>query len=203
MSNKYDAIRRIFETVDNKIDNRRWIATGIVKEVRPSDRKIRVAILPDLNLTNWVRVYYLNAGENYMSGPLPEKDSEVVCFFLGGSQNAAFVLAGGFVHNDDTPPELESDYAFPIYDKYGNSVVLSSGGITITSSKDISINVEGNTNIKTTGNTVVESTGTCDVKGSTIKLNGGTKPVARVGDEVATPTGIGKIIGPGNTSVLA
>lgn len=141
MTDRYNPVRRIFEEVDSRISNSKWIATAIVKSVRKEDRMIKVAILPELVETNWVKVYWPNAGQNYMSGQLPEKDSEVLCLFVGGDQNAAFVLAGGFLEKDGTPPTLVDDHALPIYDKFGNSIVLDSKGITITSSKDVNINV--------------------------------------------------------------
>jgi len=133
LTDAYSPIRRIFEETDKKIEDTRWIATAIVLEVRKEDRKIRVAILPDLIESNWIRVYYLNAGDNYLSGPLPEIDTEVVCLFIGGNPNACFVLAGGFLQDVDKPEDIEDDFTFPIQDKYGNKIVMSSKGIVITS----------------------------------------------------------------------
>lgn len=190
MSDKYDPIRRIFEEVDARIANSRWIATAIVKEVRKEDRAVKVAILPELVETNWIKVYWPNAGQEYMSGQLPEKDTEVVCLFIGGDPNAVFILAGGFLEKDDTPPELIDDHALPIYDKFGNSIVLDSNGITIVSSKDININVNGDAKVTSSGKTTIEA--------STIELGEGAAESVIKGDAFKTlynahthPTGVG------------
>lgn len=180
MANRYEPFRRLTEKIDNSVNTKRWIRFGVVSKVRKGDRKIRVKLLPELVETNWLRLYFFNAGDNYMTGVLPEVESEVVVMFLEGHPDGAFVLAGGFVQNGDNPASLENDYDLNIMDKNGNQIKMDADGITVSGQGDVKVNSTGN-----------------------IILNGGDKPVARVGDEVATPVGPGKIVGPGNTKVLA
>lgn len=142
MSEQYEPWRRLWENIDDKIGDKIWIALGVVNSVRESDRRVRVNILPGLELTNWLRVYYLNAGSNFQSGQMPDINSEVVLMFLGGDPNSAFVLSGGFVQNSDNPPALTDSAGVLISDKFGNQIYTDSRGVNVIST---------NINLGTTG----------------------------------------------------
>lgn len=154
MTEAFEPIRRIKEYVDSSTQDARWIATGIVSEIRTSDKKIRVKILPEMEETNWLKVYYFNAGDGYSTGPIPEKDSEVVLLFPQAHPDNAFILAGNFICDDDKQDPLKDDYEFPIYDKYGNKITLNKSGITINAFKDMNVTVNGNVNLKASNVTV-------------------------------------------------
>lgn len=183
MSERFEPIRQIFEEVDRRDQNNRWIATALVTDARVDDRSIRVAILPELTETNWVRVYYTNAGSNFMSGMMPEVGTEVLCLFLGADPNAVIVLGGAFIQEEAQLPQIDADNALPIYDPYGNSIVMSSGGITITDNngniiqttsggitvtctKDLTVNSSGKTNITSTGDITINSSGKANITSS-------------------------------------
>lgn len=133
MSDKYEYTRRLVEAMDRKVQAQRWIATAVVDEVRKKDRKVKVSILPDLVKTGWLRMYSLNAGDNYMSGVLPEKGSEVMLLFLGANPNSAVVLMGGILQPGDTADELAGDHDWIIGDKYGNRIIMQDGKVIIES----------------------------------------------------------------------
>jgi hypothetical protein len=133
MADKFTPFRRIQEGVSDAINNKRWIRFGIVSKVRKDDRKVRIKLLPELVETNWLRVYFFNAGDNYMTGALPEVESEVVVMFIEGMPEGAFVLAGGFVQNGDNPAPLTDDLDLNIMDKNGNRVRMDANGVTIDS----------------------------------------------------------------------
>lgn len=135
MTDAFDPYRRLKETMDKKVANARWIATGVVTDVRKKDRKIRVRLFPDLVKTGWLRTYWPVANDKYMMGALPEKDSEVVCLFIGAEPDSAVVLAGGFFQGNDEAPEIGGDHDLLIYDKNGNKIEMKDGGINITADK--------------------------------------------------------------------
>jgi phage baseplate assembly protein V len=184
VSDKYEGLRRMFGEVQRRVDGARWIATGVVERVRKKDRRVIVSIFPEMVKTNWIRVLHINAGDNYITGPLPDVGSEVILLFIGADPNAAIMLCGSIPQDEDNMPQTESDYTFPIFDKYGNKITLGTDGIKIMAKEN------SNIELATTGS-------------GKIVLNGGSNPVARIGDEVATPVGPGKIVGPGNLNVLA
>lgn len=99
-------------------------------------------LLPELVETNWLRVYWLNSGENYQSGSLPEEDTEVVVMFMEGSPEDGFILSGGFKHDDDTYPAT-TDHGWNIMDKHGNEIRMNSGGVTIISAGGINLGEGG------------------------------------------------------------
>lgn len=83
-------------------------------------------------------------------------------------------------------------------------LLQSLNGTTIESQKNVSlragqhlfVDTSGNLSMRTGAATNFQSGGTLDVKGSSIRLNGGTKPLATVGSQVQTSPGqpIGQVI---------
>lgn len=132
MVDRYEPTRRFFNVVDEKIANKSFIRYAIVSEVRTDDFKIRVKLLPEGVETNWLRIYWLNAGEHYATGSLPEVDSEVVVMFMEGHPEDGFVLSGGFKYDEDTWPG-KTEHSYDIMDKTGNHIKLDTDGITILS----------------------------------------------------------------------
>jgi hypothetical protein len=119
--------------MDVKVSKARWISTGIVEEVRKSDRKVRVAILPDKNQSNWADVYMLNAGNGYTSGVLPEVGTEVLVMFPSADRNNAIVMQGGLPQPGDAQSDVDGDHDWIIQDKSGNKIILTEGKIKILS----------------------------------------------------------------------
>jgi hypothetical protein len=70
------------------------------------------------------------------------------------------------------------------------TTIQSSKGIAITAGVGIAMHSQAGTSIKAGSSASVEAADTMDVKGATIKLNGGGKPLATVGSAV----GGGKIL---------
>lgn len=141
MTEAYEPLRRIYESVEEIIDQKIWVATALVKEVDPLDRMIRISILPGNKDFGWVQVYWWNGGTDYQSGQLPDVDSEVVCLFPDGSHTGCFVLAGGFFTG--TPESIDDEDSVLISDKRGNKIVLDSNGVTVTSAQDVNIIAAG------------------------------------------------------------
>ena len=131
MSDKYEPLRRIITTMDDKVQGQRWIATGIVNKVRKKDRRVQVTIMPENVETNWLRIYALNAGNNFISVVLPEVGSEVVLLFVGADPNSAIVLMGSLPQKGDEIPSVVGDYDWYISDKHGNKIILQNGKIII------------------------------------------------------------------------
>jgi hypothetical protein len=66
----------------------------------------------------------------------------------------------------------------------------SSKGIAITAGTGLTMQSQAGTSIKAGSTVTVESSGTMDLKGASIKFNGGSKPLATVGSAV----GNGKVM---------
>jgi hypothetical protein len=65
------------------------------------------------------------------------------------------------------------------------------------------VELKSKANLKITAPTIeIEGQGLTEVKGSLLKLNGGTKPIARLGDTVTGGPGSGTIVS-GSPSVMA
>lgn len=177
MSDQYETIRRLGEMVDQKINKSIWVATAIVEEVNRNNKKIRVKILPDERESGWIRLYALNAGDNYFSGVLPEIGAEVILLFIGGNPNSAIALCGNLKQDEEDAPAGVSDNDIFIMHKDGHMISITSTEIKIEGSVPVKLNAPQ------------------------FIFNNGTKPAAALGDDVMTPVGPGKIIG-GNTSFL-
>lgn len=78
-----------------------------------------------------------------------------------------------------------------------DATITAIGDVSV-SGTNVSVQASGAASFKG-ANVTVEASGVCDVKGSLLKLNGGSKPIARVGDLVVG----GVIFPPGNLTVLA
>jgi len=145
----------------------------------------------------------LNANGNYSSGQLPEVDTTVLVVFPRGDQNNAICLSGGYCEADELGYEPTGDHDLVFTDKYGNKVLMEETGITIQDKS-------GNKIITTSSKITIEAAQQVEVKGATrvtvdapqIVLNGGSMPIARIGDQVTTPMGPG-FITQGNMTVLA
>jgi len=84
------------------------------------------------------------------------------------------------------------------------SVSVQAGtDLSIGAGKNISIGAGQHVSLQSNGTALVEGKGGLDLKGTPIKLNGGSKPVATVGSQVQVPgEPIGQVI-TGNPTILA
>jgi hypothetical protein len=74
-----------------------------------------------------------------------------------------------------------------------NVKLVSSAGVTIQAATNIAIQSSANVGI---------SGGSVDIRGGTIMLGPGGRPIARMGDRVACPNGLGEIIA-GSSTIFA
>lgn len=203
MSDSLQGIRNIYRRIDQVKSEVSFIAEALVTDVRKKDKKVELALLPDLEEIGWIRLYMLNANGNYSSGQLPEKDTTVLVLFPNGDKRNAICLAGGYCEAGELGYELKGDYDLVFTDKYGNKILMEEEGITLQDKS-------GNKIITTSSKIMIDAKQQVEVKGATkitvdapqIVLNGGTSPVARIGDQVTTPQGPG-FITQGNATVLA
>jgi phage baseplate assembly protein gpV len=229
VSDEFQAIRNIYDRIDQVKGEVKFISEALVTKVRKKDKRVELTLLPDFEEIGWVRLYMLNANGNYSSGQLPEVDTTVLVLFPNGDSRNAICLSGGYCEAGELGYEPTGDYDVVFTDKYGNKVLMEETGITIedksgnkiiTTSSKITIEASSAMDIKSTGNLNIESNGsatfkgtsmtvegtaTLDVKAPLIKLNNGTFPIARVGDpvQVVPATGQGFILPPGNPQILA
>lgn len=223
MSDKNKAIRDIYQTIEASANSVTHIAEALVKKVRKKDKKVLLQLLPDMEEIGWVRLYMLNSNNAYSSGQLPEVDTSVLVLFPRGDRQNAICLSGGYCEANELGFPLEADYDLVLSDKYGNKfvmaenkitlqqktssgskIVIDSGKITIEAEtgKDVEVKAS-NVNINSvSGKVKVNGAAMVEVDAPLIKLNGGSQPVARLGDMVATPVGPGTIT-QGNFTVLA
>jgi phage baseplate assembly protein gpV len=203
MSDKIQGLRNIYNRIDQAANQVPHICEALVTKVRKKDKRVELTLLPDLEEIGWVRLYMLNANGNYSSGQLPEVDTTVLVVFPRGDQNNAICLSGGYCEAGEPGYEPTGDYDLVFTDKYGNKVLMEETGITIEDKS-------GNKIITTSSKITIEAKQQVEVKGDTritvdapqIVLNGGSSPVARIGDQVTTPQGPG-FITQGNATVLA
>lgn len=203
MSDSMQGIRNIFNRIEQAKSEISFIAEALVTNVRKKDKRVELVLLPDLEEIGWVRVYMLNANGNYSSGQLPEKDTTVLVLFPNADKRNAICLAGGFCEAGELGYELKGDYDVVFTDKYGNKILMEETGITLEDKS-------GNKIVTTSSKIMIDAKEQVEIKGATkvtvdapqIVLNGGTSPVARIGDQVTTPQGPG-FITQGNTTVLA
>lgn len=223
MSERYKGIRDIYNAIDQSANKVTHIAEALVKKVRKKDKKVLLHLLPDMEEIGWVRLYMLNSNNAYSSGQLPEVDTSVLVLFPRGDMDNAICLSGGYCEANELGFPLEADYDLVLSDKYGNKfvmaenkitlqqktssgskIVIDSGKITIEAEagKDVEVKAS-NVNINSvSGKVKVNGAAMVEVDAPLIKLNGGSQPVARLGDMVATPVGPGTIT-QGNFTVLA
>lgn len=203
MSDEFQAIRNIYDRIDQAKGEVKFISEALVTKVRKKDKRVELTLLPDLEEIGWVRLYMLNANGNYSSGQLPEVDTTVLVLFPNGDSRNAICLSGGYCEAGELGYEPAGDYDVVFTDKYGNKVLMEETGITIQDKS-------GNKIITTSSKITIEAAQQVEIKGATkvtvdapqIVLNGGTSPVARIGDQVTTPQGPG-FITQGNATVLA
>lgn len=188
MSDKLQGIRNIYRRIDESRNEITHIAEAVVSKVRKKDKRVKLLLLPDLEEIGWTRLYMMNANGSYSSGQIPEIDTTVLVVFPRGDRNNAICLSGGYCQSEigENGFPLESDHDVVVSDKYGNKIVLKEG----------KINIEGASEVIVKANKV-------HVDAPSIVLgHDSVKPVARVGDMVATPVGPGYIV-EGNSGVLA
>lgn len=207
MSDRKQGLRNIIQRIDDAKTEVNYISEALVTKVRKKDKRVELTLLPDLEEIGWVRLYMLNANGNYSSGQLPEVDTTVLVLFPNGDTRNAICIAGGYCEADELGHTLTGDYDVVFTDKYGNKVLMEETGITIQDKS-------GNKIITTSSKITIEGCKAIDIKssaGSSIDINGassvnidasvqvklgaGSAPVARVGDQVATPMGPGTILG--------
>lgn len=218
MSDKLQGVRNIFNRINQVKDEVTFISEALVTKVRKKDKRVELTLLPDFEEIGWVRLYMLNANGNYSSGQIPEIDTTVLVLFPNGDKRNAICLAGGFCEAGELGYEPKGDFDVVFADKYGNKVLMEETGITIedksgnkiiTTSSKITIEGCSAVEIKSSAGSNVDINGAANVNidaSVQVKLGAGSAPVARVGDQVATPMGPGTILGtiPGvmNTKVF-
>jgi phage baseplate assembly protein gpV len=218
MPDSSQGIRNIYNRIDQAKAETNFIAEALVTQVRKKDKRVELVLLPDFEEIGWVRLYMLNANGNYSSGQLPEVDTTVLVLFPNGNSRNAICLSGGFCEADELGYEPTGDYDLVLTDKYGNKILMEDGGITIedksgnkiiTTSSKITIEGASAIEIKSSAGSSIDINGSSNVNidaAVQVKLGSGSAPVARVGDQVATPMGPGTILGtiPGipNTKVF-
>ena len=188
MSDHLQNIRNIYKRIDESKNEVIHIAEAVVAKARRKDKRVKLLLLPNLEETGWIRLYMMSANGSYSSGQIPEIDTTVLVVFPRGDRNNAICLSGGYCQSEigENGFPLESDHDVVISDKYGNKIVLKEG----------KINIEGAAEVAVKANKVhVDSP-------SIVLGQNSTKPVARIGDMVATPLGPGYIV-EGNAGVLA
>jgi phage baseplate assembly protein gpV len=207
MSDKLQGLRNIYNRIDEASNQVSHICEAIVTKVRKKDKRVELTLLPDLEEIGWVRLYMLNANGNYSSGQLPEVDTTVLVVFPRGDQNNAICLSGGYCEAGELGYEPTGDYDVVFTDKYGNKVLMEETGITIedksgnkiiTTSSKITIEGASAIEIKSSAGSNIDINGSSQVNidaAAKVNLGAGTAPVARVGDQVATPMGPGTILG--------
>lgn len=82
-----------------------------------------------------------------------------------------------------------------------NITLEAAGSIKIKGASAVSIEGMGNVEVKGGATIEVKAGGAVDLKGGVVRLNGGTHPVARVGDPVTVAGPTGTIIN-GNPTVM-
>jgi uncharacterized protein YraI len=83
-----------------------------------------------------------------------------------------------------------------------NVAVRAGADLSATVGRNTSVQTGANLSLRSGAGTALQAAGSLDLKGSTILLNGGTKPVATVGSQVQMPgQPIGQVI-TGSPTVL-
>jgi phage baseplate assembly protein gpV len=225
MSDEKQGLRNLVQLINDSKQDVTYVSEALVTKVRKKDKRVELTLLPDLEEIGWVRLYMLNAKGGYSSGQLPEVDTTVLVLFPNGDPRNAICLSGGYCEAGELGYEPTGDHDVVFTDKYGNKVLMEETGITIedksgnkiiTTSSKITIEASSAMDIKSTGNMSIDSTGSVslsssagsvnvngalsvninsDIPAASIKLGDGTAPIARVGDQVATPMGPGVILG--------
>ena len=172
MSDKQQGLRNIYGAIDKagSSDSQIHISEAEVMEVRKSDKKVRLTLLPDERDIGWVRLYMVGLNDNWSTGLLPTVGNTVVVLFPRGQMDTGICLSGGMSEGSELGSALESELDLTVHDSRGNKITLTATGITIE----------------------------CDM----LTVNNGIKPVARIGDKVASPFGPLLII-EGNNNFLA
>lgn len=203
MPDSNQGIRNIYNRIDQARTETTFISEALVTGVRKKDKRVELTLLPGFQEMGWVRLYMLNANGNYSSGQIPEVDTTVIVLFPNGDMRNAICLSGGFCEAGELGYEPKGNHDVVFTDKYGNKILMEETGITLEDKS-------GNKIVTTSSKITIEAKQLVEVKGATkvtvdapqVVLNGGTKPVARLGDKVVTPQGAGYIL-EGNATVLA
>lgn len=76
------------------------------------------------------------------------------------------------------------------------TIIESQKNVSLRASQHLSVDTAENLSMRIGAATTIQSGGTLDIKGSLLRLNGGTKPLATVGSQVQTSSGqpIGQVI---------
>jgi phage baseplate assembly protein gpV len=203
MSDEKQGLRNLVQLINDSKQDVTYVSEALVTKVRKKDKRVELTLLPDLEEIGWVRLYMLNAKGGYSSGQLPEVDTTVLVLFPNGDPRNAICLSGGYCEAGELGYEPTGDHDVVFTDKYGNKVLMEEAGITIEDKG-------GNKIITTSSKITIEATQQVEVRGATrvtvdapqVVLNGGSMPIARIGDQVTTPMGPG-FITQGNMTVLA
>lgn len=172
MPDSSQAIRNIYNRIDQIKTEITFISEALVTAVRKKDKRVELSLLPDFEEIGWVRLYMINANGNYSSGQLPEKDTTVLVLFPNGDRRNAICLAGGFCEAGEFGYEPKGDHDLALTDKYGNKILMEETGITlqdkngnkiITTSSKITIESSSAMDIKSTGNMKIDSTANIDI----------------------------------------
>ncbi len=175
MSDKDKWHRDIYDAIDaiasgDSPKSNILISEAYVTEVRTTDKRVRVSLLPDDIDMGWIRLYMQGINNNWSFGMLPTVGNTVVVLFPRGQRDSAICLAGGVAEGEDRGSPMLNSLELDIHDANGNKITMNSNGIQINCNR--------------------------------LVYNNGLKPVARVGDKVATPFGPMLII-EGNNDFLA
>lgn len=207
MSDEKQGLRNLVQLINDSKQDVTYISEALVTKVRKKDKRVELTLLPDLEEIGWVRLYMLNAKGGYSSGQLPEVDTTVLVLFPNGDPRNAICLSGGYCEANELGYEPTGDHDLVFTDKYGNKILMEETGITIedksgnkiiTTSSKITIEGASAIEIKSSSGSNIDINGSSQVNidaAAKVNLGAGTAPVARVGDQVATPMGPGTILG--------
>jgi len=178
----------------------RW-QRGIVTEVDGEAVKVRVQLVEDGIVTDWLPVgqaLTLGAREYQM----PRKDAQVVVLLDEHAEDGV-VLCGVYSKADPAPvtdpmvwhKEFEDGTALS-YDPSAKKLTATmAGSVEVTAQGDVSVSTQGNASVEAQGGATVQAGGQALVKGATIKLEGPTEV-----DGDLTCTGKGTFAGDLSTS---
>jgi uncharacterized protein involved in type VI secretion and phage assembly len=141
MANKRQGVRAIQGLVENKANNTVWFAFGEVTEVRTEDRRVRVKILPEELETNWIKILWPLAGQDYGIYVLPEVGTEVGLLFQGAEPDYA-IMVGCSNDDDDEHPAANNEFDLIIKPKQGGFIKINNDGIEINSGQKVVVNCD-------------------------------------------------------------
>ena len=133
MSDKQQSLRNIYGAIDKagSSDSQIHISEAEVMEVRKSDKKVRLTLMPDERDIGWVRLYMVGLNDNWSTGLLPTVGNTVVVLFPRGQMDTGICLSGGMSEGSELGSTLESELDLTIHDSRGNKITLTGTGINI------------------------------------------------------------------------